>query len=611
MAAGITDLLSRVTDSTTGRPVIAQLANPGKAIGASSININDATNWTTVTAIHFSIFNTITVAGVTIKDVSTQTDWKGVLAGTTITGLVQTGGVDRDYTAGALVEITPTARYAKDLYDWGISHANQDGSLKTSAVQAALNIGTLPADWTPLATMPSTVVPLGNRSYQITIPGVDYTNVLHPSSRLRATRGTASPTQSTSLNGTNQYYSKTAPAGMTFTDDFVVGVWVKMSAYQNSIIASRSNSTNGWFLNIDATGKIIFNATNGGSGNYSQVSSYQTIGLNKWVYIVAQLDMSAFTATTTTSYIMIDGLDVPASVSRGGTNPTALVQAGNLEVGSYNGGTTLFAGKIVQLSIFNAKVLQATMLGYMSQGLIGTETSLISAYSFNNSITDLNTTNANNLTASGAAVATNADSPFGGQSSGVINSNIDYAIVSKATFSTNTVLIVQVPEGCTLPTVGTITALSYSDMKAPYGMPVQQGKWAIDAKYKNNTVVSTTSWKVFAGSIGIVLPVGCYVGGYSGSLYYDRGATADQGLYLTLSESTTVESNEDFTRFDNTSTSLGSNIFKNAPVNATDIPVTIATQTQLYFLQKSPIGAGNSGFNNGLPMIIRFYNAYL
>jgi hypothetical protein len=68
--------------------------------------------------------------------------------------------------------------------------------------------------------------------------------------------------------------------------------------------------------------------------------------------------MSAFTATTLTSYTMLDGLDVPATVSRAGTNPTALIQAGNLQIGAANT-LNFFPGKIAQVAIYNAKVTQA------------------------------------------------------------------------------------------------------------------------------------------------------------------------------------------------------------------------------------------------------------
>jgi hypothetical protein len=41
--------------------------------------------------------------------------------------------------------------------------------------------------------------------------------------------------------------------------------------------------------------------TNTAGGNYSNVKTYQSLPLNKWVHVAAQLDMSTFTATTTTS----------------------------------------------------------------------------------------------------------------------------------------------------------------------------------------------------------------------------------------------------------------------------------------------------------------------
>lgn len=122
--SSINDLITRVTDSPTGRPVIAKL-NGSKALGASSITLTTATNWTTTTAVHIAIYTT-TAAG--YKDPTTQADYKGTLVGTTISNLLLTGGTDRAYGTDAYVEITPTARYAKDLYDWGIVQHNQDGT---------------------------------------------------------------------------------------------------------------------------------------------------------------------------------------------------------------------------------------------------------------------------------------------------------------------------------------------------------------------------------------------------------------------------------------------------------------------------------------------------
>jgi hypothetical protein len=135
--AAITDKLSRGTDSSTGRPIIAQLAS-SKGIGATSITINAATNWTTSSVIPIAIY-TVTAAGV--KDPTSQTDWIATLTGTTLSNMTLTGGTDRAYNAGAYVEITLTGRWLKNLYDWAIVHAAQDGTLLPGAVQTAIGSG--------------------------------------------------------------------------------------------------------------------------------------------------------------------------------------------------------------------------------------------------------------------------------------------------------------------------------------------------------------------------------------------------------------------------------------------------------------------------------------
>jgi hypothetical protein len=416
------------------------------------------------------------------------------------------------------VIMAPVAQMFKSLQD-GTSMSSTV-ALQNLTVSGTLSVGgqTPTADWSQLASAPNTVTANGNRSYSLVFNGVDYTGTIQPGTRVRTTRTVAAPTQSTSLNGTTQYYSKTSPAGMTFTDDFVVSAWIKLNSYPTvaAQIASRYDGTSGWSFDIDNSGRLRLLGYNAGSSNVSYIMSYQSVPLNKWIHVAAQLDMSTFTATTTTSYTMIDGVDVPASVSRGGTNPTSLLQAGNLEVGSRNSGTQFFPGKIAQVAIYNAKVTQATILASIDRTLTGSETSLISAYSFNNVITDLNTTNANNLTANGSAVATNADSPFGGQANGTISSTLDYGIVQSVSFSTNTTAVVQVSEGNTIPTTGGVAALYYSSAKAPYGFPASRDKWSLIMFTNNVTVNGTTgiTSNQNPGGLKLVVPIGSW--SYSG-----------------------------------------------------------------------------------------------
>jgi hypothetical protein len=386
----------------------------------------------------------------------------------------------------------------------------------TELTTDVLNVGsqTPTADWTT-SVAPTTVTNNGNGSYTAVFNGTNLTGAINPGTRIRTTRTVAAPTQCASLNGTTNYFNDTSVAGMTFTDDFVAGAWVKLTSYgAYGNVISRFNGTSGWRLVISDMGQVILQGFNGSSANYRLVQSYQSIPLNKWVHISAQLDMSSFTATTTTCYITINGVDVPASVASSGTNPTALVQAGNLEIGSQNGGSNFFPGKLAQVFVTSAKVTQANVRALMSQGLALGDVatySIVSAYSLNNTLNDINTTNANNLTAQGSAVATNADSPFGGQAIGTISSTLDYGIVQSASFSTNTTLVIQVPEGCTIPTNSSgVTSMSYSSADAPYGFPGQKEKWVLKTiiKVANNSAATTAGAYYNPLGIRITIPIG-------------------------------------------------------------------------------------------------------
>lgn len=362
--------------------------------------------------------------------------------------------------------------------------------------------------WTALANTPNTIT--SNSSvpnvYDVVFNSVDLTGTLSNGMKLQLTRTVAAPSQCTSLNGTNQYYSKSSPSAMTFTDDFVVSAWIKLSSYSATDISivSRYNGTSGWDFQINTLGQINLIGFNGGTVNFSKVNSYASIPLNRWVHVSAQLDMSIFTATTTTSYVMIDGVDVPVSLNRAGTNPTALVQAGNLEIGSRNAGTQPFPGKIAQVAIYNAKVTQATILASKNQTLSGSETSLVSAYSFNNTINDLSS-NANNLTAQNSAVATNADSPFG--NSGV-STTLEYAEVLNVAYSTNTTVTVRVPAGCQLPTSGGISTVYYSTQSNPYGCPVFSNVLRNIILGSDFTTTSTSAAQINGLSASVYVPTG-------------------------------------------------------------------------------------------------------
>lgn len=452
------------------------------------------------------------------------------VSGNMITGVTrgQGGTTAKSHLKNALVEMNATGEDLQDLYDAFASFSASNNSWLTG----------LPSV--------SSVSSNTQHSYNVTFTST-VAAMLSPGMRLRTTRTVAAPTQCTSLNGTTNYFNKTSPSGMTFTDDFVALGWFKFLSYptagSSEYLMSRYTGTGGWVLRIDDTGTIVLAGYNGSSANFSLVGSNQSVPLNKWVHITAQLDMSSFTATATTSYIMIDGVSVPSVVARGGTNPTTLTQTGNLEIGSRNGGNELANVKVAQAAVFNQKITQATAIGYMSQGLAGTETGLISAYSFNNTLNDLNTVTANNLTAQGSAVATEADSPFGCQANDTISSTLDYAIVTAVSGSTVTV---QVPEGCTIPTTGGVSATAYSFSKAPYAMPTSRTKWSIQSLARvDGSQGSPVSGTIYnPKGLFIALPTGKWKVYYSTAFQLERaasGSTDGTIFYTTTNLSTAGE----------------------------------------------------------------------
>jgi len=516
MSAANTDKILKV-----GKPGTATtLSSPGHTSGGTSITVGSTTNWPTDTGVAFAIDRAELVAGEEVQIPGTYTEWIGVVSGaTTITDMVISGdspNSDQNYASGSLtrVYIPVSATRENKLVEWGLTHADQDGTLKAGAVDNVAVIADdiiTPAKFTDELkggwavgeiAAPTSTVANGNRSYTNTYAS-SIASTISPGMRRRFTRTVAGPTTAFSLDGTNDYYVKTSPSGMTFTDDFSVSAWVYATAYQTGGIVSRFNGSNGWALRFNSDGVVEMYGTNTAGGNYSNVKTYQSLPLNKWVHVAAQLDMSTFTATTTTSYIMIDGVNVPVSVNRAGTNPTSLIQGGNLEIGSINGGTSPFPGYIDQVAIYNAKVTQATILASMHQALTGSETSLISAYS-NGSVTDLSA-NANNLTATNGA--TTVSSSWHGNRG--VSSTLEYALTMSVS-SDGLTEVVQVPEGCALPTTGGITASAYSSMANPYGWVEEKGRWAVCTyAYGDTGSLAVSGFGNFMGpNYTITVPIG-------------------------------------------------------------------------------------------------------
>lgn len=612
---------------TANEGFITTAAAPGVTSGGTTVPLTSVTGLTNA-----STFVGIIEPGLTNEQVFTGTV---DTAGTQITGVVWTRGVNVAHSTGVTIVDYVTGT-ATNMITKGIKVEHNDdgthGAVNADSLHVAgtshlvgnvtidgnLTVGTVGGGgWDPISGTVTAVTNNGQRSYDLAV-SADNTASISPGMKLRTTRTVAAPIRCTSLNGTNQYYSKSSPSGLTFTDDFCAGAWIKMSSYNaaDMIVISRYNGTSGWRLYIGSDGSIIFAGYNASVNNISYVQSYNAVPLNRWVHIAAQLDMSAFTATPTTSYIMMDGQNIPVQALRGGTAPTALVQAGSLEVGSSNGGTTPFPGKIAQAFISSAKITQANMKLISSQGLTAalvSTHSIASAFSFDNSLTDLNTTSANNLTANNSAVATNADSPFGNQAGGTISSTLDYAVVTKITASTITA---QVPEGCTVPTSGGLDATNVSSVDKPYGFPAQKGKWTILSCFVPVAlgVVSLTYYSgitVGAGTTVLNFPIGEWDASYDGSLYGDSGSAVVSERIATLSTSASVATDYGWLSHDSVGTTSSNSYFRPQMTKSGHISATAAIP--YYVLGQSAGTTGNHAWSttSGYGLTIKAENAYI
>ena len=445
--------------------------------GATTVPLNSVSGYANGEVVAFVVDPT---------DASKKQAFTGTVdtAGVQITNVVWTEGSNQTHTAGATVVDYATATHISMVSKGILVEHNQDGThsditadsitADTATFDSITVSGTATSQgWTALGDVPDTVTYNGNRNYDLVFNGVDHTGTLSPGMKLQLARTVAAPDQCTDLEASSsQYYSKSSPSGMAFTDDFTCSAWIKVESYGQMAIVSRYNGTSGWVFRLDSTGAVTLVGYNAGATNFRYTTSYASIPLNKWVHVAGFLDMSGYTYTSdsgaTNSYLMIDGAVVAGFMGQGGTNPTSLAQLGNLEIGGQNGGTTPFDGKIAQVAIYSARVTPATIKASMNQALSGSETNLISAYSFDNSINDLNTSNANNLTAQNSAVATNADSPF---ANAVTAGSLEYAEVNSVSFSTNTTVNVRVPDTCMIPTSGGVSSVFYSTQSNPYGLP--------------------------------------------------------------------------------------------------------------------------------------------
>lgn len=605
-------IADKLTKANNGVLALAATLTTNKGTGIATADLNASTGWPQDSVdgpVHFALFK---VDNATNKLVTgTLTFWKATLSGNTLSTMQLTGGNNQNYVVGDSALITNTPGMINDLVEALKLQHNPDGSHKnitstnatiTNLTVTNLTVGsqTPSPDWTPLAANVTSVVPLGNRSYQINLD-TDVRPTVSLGYRLRTTRTVAAPTQCTSLNGSSQSWSKTGTiAGLATGTTWTFKIKAKLNSYKTQVLAALDDgTTNVLQIYANSSGQIII----GGGTQAAQdlVTSYQSHPLGKWFTVTGSITIGA----SPTGEITLDDSVIPSFVTNSAAT-TFTAASTTLYIGRNSGGSFV-DGKVSQASIFSAIISAATLRGYSSQTQTGSEPNCVGFWALSGNGND-SSPNANHLTANGGATATNADASWGGLADGTISATFDHCIVMATAVSS---VIVQVPEGCTIPTTGGVAAVSYSGIKVPYGFPAQPGKWVLQSIH--NTVVtqtSTTSGVWYnVGSIQLSIPIGSWRVSNKETVEISIGANGFTAYKSTLSTANNSQSHSEFTISQYGSNSSTAHQGSSFVTNNLDFSVA----TIMYALLASN-GVGANGLStqgSTSPSIVRAENAYL
>jgi hypothetical protein len=386
--------------------------------------------------------------------------------------------------------------------------------------------------WLPIGQTITYATNTGAREYTVTAPA-DLTGTISVGNKILIPRTTTPPTQSGAFVSTSsQFAQNTSPSGITFTGAFSIEAWIYINSYTYSemdILSRDQGSTSGWTFALNTNGCLTA-FFRGPSSTTTQATTYKSVPTKQWVHVAMVAN-----PTTPSIFFYVDGVSWSQYYS--GNTAVSVSQGGNLQIGARTVvSNSYFNGYISEVRLWSTNLSAATILANMSISISPSSTNLVGYWQMNGNFNDA-TTNANNLTANGGAVATQLTNPY--------NAN-EYGIVTKISYSSpNTTLTLFTGNSNTIPNQ-TLGTSYYSNARAPYAFPVDAQNWTVNClilQGYNTSITASSVWQ-FVTPGNFVVPTGAWKIGYESYIEFGSSSAAAWDPHLVVTSNATPNFND-------------------------------------------------------------------
>jgi hypothetical protein len=165
-------------------------------------------------------------------------------------------------------------------------------------------------------------------------------------------------TRSSLFDGSTEYVTMGDVLGFEYDDPFSISCWVKTTDAEAYIVSKLLGSTTfrGYGIAL-SSGQIAFSLINdNGSTLKAQIITTATYNDDKWHHIVCT---SSGSGTVAGMVVYVDGVAVAVTTASDTLGGNTILNAASFNIGSRTDGSVLLAGRLDEVSVFDAELTPA------------------------------------------------------------------------------------------------------------------------------------------------------------------------------------------------------------------------------------------------------------